>query len=149
MGSEWHVYTDNNPIVHFQSSKASVSEMRWIAQLSDFNIKMHFHSGKANANTDALSRQATIVPTKLRNISVETRIPTEPKEVNSMSTEEIISFQDEEEEFVCVKMAVIDHAKCRESWTPAARMLWNEKERLELIDGVQYRRIEKNYKVRR
>ena len=87
--------------------------MRWIAQLSDFNIKMHFRSGKVNANADALSRQATIVPTYLRNISVEARIPTEPKEVNYMSTEEIISFQDEDEEFVCVKRVMIDHATCR------------------------------------
>ena len=94
MGSECHVYTDNNPIVHVQSSNAVVSEMRWIAQLSDFNIKMYVRSGKVNANADALSRQATIVLTKLRNISVEARIPTEPKEVNSMSTAEIISCQD-------------------------------------------------------
>ena len=94
---------------------------------------MHFRSGKANANADTLSRQARIVPTKLRNISVKARIPTETKEVNSMSTEEIFSFQDEDEEFVCVKSAVIDHAKCRESWALAARILWKEKERLEVI----------------
>ena len=103
MGSEFHVYTDNTPIVNFQSFNAGVSKMRWIAPLSDFNLKMHFRSGKANANADALSMQAIIEPTKLRNLSVEARIPTEPKEVKSTSTEEIIILQDEDEEFVSFK----------------------------------------------
>ena len=36
-----------------------------------------------------------------------------------------------------------------ERWTPAARILLKEKERLEIIDGVLYRRVKKNNKVRR
>ena len=70
-GSEYHVYTDNNPIVHFQSSNAAVTEIRWIAQLSDYHLIMHFRSGKLNTNADALSRQHTYIPVNLRALGVK------------------------------------------------------------------------------
>ena len=105
-GSECHVYTDNNPIVHFQSSNVAVAEMRWIAQLSDYHLVMHFRSGKLNANADALSRQHTYIPTELRARAVKARIPDIPIESEAINEIEIAALQGEDSELACVAKAI-------------------------------------------
>ena len=98
-GSECHVYSDNNPIVHLQSSIAAVTEMRWIAQLSDYHLIMHFRSGKLNANADALSRQHTYLPVNLRALGVIARIPDIPDD--GITLVDISALQSEHIDLAC------------------------------------------------
>ena len=46
-GSRCIVYTDNNPLSHLTTSKAApVTDMRWVAQLADYNLDNHYKPGK-------------------------------------------------------------------------------------------------------
>lgn len=56
LGGCFVVYTDNNPLSYLQTAKLGATEMRWVAQLAQFNFKVIFRSGKSNVNADALSR---------------------------------------------------------------------------------------------
>ena len=57
LGSEFVVYTDNNPADLPQSkSKLKAVEQRWAAELASFNFKIEYRAGKHNTNADALSR---------------------------------------------------------------------------------------------
>ena len=65
IGSEFTVFTDNNPLSYIQSTvKLGATEMRWVAELVLFNFKIRYRSGKHNGNADALSRkrQGSIEP---------------------------------------------------------------------------------------
>ena len=56
-GSRCIVYTDNNPLSHLTTSKAApVTDMRWVAQLADYNLDIHCKPGRNNQNADVLSR---------------------------------------------------------------------------------------------
>ena len=57
-GSRCIVYTDNNHLSHLTTSKAApVTDMRWIAQLADYNLDIHYKPGKNN-QADILSRNS-------------------------------------------------------------------------------------------
>ena len=58
LGAEFTVFTDNSPLSYLQTTtKLSASEMRWRAELAEFNFKLQYRSGKQNANADAPSRK--------------------------------------------------------------------------------------------
>lgn len=57
LGSNFIVYTDNNPLSYLQTAKLGATEMRWASQLAQFNFEVKFRSGKVNRNADALSRK--------------------------------------------------------------------------------------------
>ena len=58
LGSECTVYTDNNPLSYLQTSaRLGAAEMRWAAELAQFQLNIKYRSGKANSNADALSRK--------------------------------------------------------------------------------------------
>ena len=58
IGSEFVVYTDNNPLKYLQSTvKLGAQEMRWQGELAPFHYSVEYRSGKTNANADALSRK--------------------------------------------------------------------------------------------
>ena len=58
LGSECTVYTDNNPLSYLQTSaRLGATEMRWAAELAQFQLNIKYRSGKANSNADALSRK--------------------------------------------------------------------------------------------
>ena len=58
LGSEFSVYTDNNPLSYLQTSaRLGATEMRWAADLAQFQLNTKYRSGKANSNADALSRK--------------------------------------------------------------------------------------------
>ena len=56
LGGSFVVYTDNNPLSYIQTAKLGATEMRWVAQLAQFNFQICFRSGKSNTNADVLSR---------------------------------------------------------------------------------------------
>ena len=58
IGSKFDVYTDNNPLSYIQTTaRVGATEMRWVADLAQFNCSVKYRSGKTNINVDALSRK--------------------------------------------------------------------------------------------
>ena len=57
LGSQFTVYTDNNPLSYIQTSKLGATELRWVAQLAQFDFSIKYRSGRTNASADALSRK--------------------------------------------------------------------------------------------
>ena len=60
LGSTFTVFTDNNPLTYLKTAKLGAVELRWAAQLADFEFDIIHRTGKSNANADALSRRGTI-----------------------------------------------------------------------------------------
>ena len=60
LGSKCLVFTDNNPLAHYQTCRNATMEMRWIAQLEQFDIDIKYRPGRENKNADALSRRVHI-----------------------------------------------------------------------------------------
>jgi hypothetical protein len=56
LGSNFTVYTDNNPLKYLQTAKLGAVEQRWASQLASFKFDIVYRSRKSNANADALSR---------------------------------------------------------------------------------------------
>ena len=55
-GSEFEVYTDNNTLTYvLTTAKLDVTGQRWIANLANYNFKIHYRSRKSNIDADALS----------------------------------------------------------------------------------------------
>ncbi|MEW8544530.1 MAG: DDE-type integrase/transposase/recombinase, partial [Candidatus Thiodiazotropha sp.] len=51
------VYTDNNPLTYVTTTaKLDAVRHRWVAELADFNFKLHYKPGKLNSDADTLSR---------------------------------------------------------------------------------------------
>lgn len=55
-GSEFVVFTDNNPLVHLETARLGAAEQRWAAQLANFRYTIKYRPGTQNKNADALSR---------------------------------------------------------------------------------------------
>lgn len=55
-GVEFTVFTDNNPLVHLETTRLGAVEQRWAAQLANFKYIIKYHPGTQNRNADALSR---------------------------------------------------------------------------------------------
>ena len=51
------VYTDNNPLLYVLSSaKLNATRQRWVNELADFNINIHYKPGRNNTDADTSSR---------------------------------------------------------------------------------------------
>ena len=123
--------------------------MRLIAQLSDYHLIMHIRSGKLNANADTLSRQHTYLPVNLRALGVKARIPDIPEDGISLGDSEIEALQSEDSDLACVAIAVRQRSNIASSWMKAVKTVWRERERLEIISGVLYRRKERGESFQR
>lgn len=60
LGTDFIVYTDNNPLSYLQSTaKLGATETRWAAELAQFTFTIKYRSGRNNKNADALSRKVS------------------------------------------------------------------------------------------
>ena len=76
IGSKFIAYTDNNPLSYLKTAKLGATEMRWAAQLAQFDFKIVYRSQKQNANADALSRKSDVnVASVLTDVINCTTIP--------------------------------------------------------------------------
>lgn len=55
-GSHTVVWTDHNPLAHLKTANLNATEMRWVAQLSLYDIEIRYRPGRTNKCADALSR---------------------------------------------------------------------------------------------
>lgn len=62
LGSHCVVYSDNNPLCHWETAKFSAVEQRWAGELAVFDFEMKYKPGVANTDADCLSRLPASVP---------------------------------------------------------------------------------------
>ena len=55
LGSQFQVYTDNNPLAYVMESKLGASQIRWLSELALFNFVIKYQTGLSNRAADALS----------------------------------------------------------------------------------------------
>ena len=56
-GSNFEVYTDNNPLTYIMSlAKLNATAQQWVAALATYNFRIFYQSGKQNIEADALSQ---------------------------------------------------------------------------------------------
>ena len=56
LGSNFTVYTNNNPLAYIQTSKLGASQICWLSKLALFNFNIIYRLGKSSQATDALSQ---------------------------------------------------------------------------------------------
>ena len=53
------VYTDHKSLKYiFTQKEMNLRQRRWLELIKDYNMKLHYHPGKANVVADALSRKS-------------------------------------------------------------------------------------------
>lgn len=53
------IYTDHKSLKYiFTQSDLNMRQRRWLKLINDYNIRIHYHPGKANVIADALSRKS-------------------------------------------------------------------------------------------
>ena len=55
LGSNFKVYTDNNPLAYVRESKLGAARIRWLSELALFDFDFKYRTGKSNKAADALS----------------------------------------------------------------------------------------------
>jgi hypothetical protein len=59
MGTKCHIYTDHKSLKYiFIQADLNMRQRRWLELIKDYDLEVHYHPGKANIITDALSRKA-------------------------------------------------------------------------------------------
>jgi hypothetical protein len=60
LGNICHLYMDHKSLKYtFTQSKLNMRQRRWLELIKDYDLKIHYHPGKANVVADALSRKAS------------------------------------------------------------------------------------------
>ncbi|GJU57445.1 putative reverse transcriptase domain-containing protein [Tanacetum coccineum] len=86
-GTKYTVFTDHKSLQHILNQKElNMSQHRWLELLSDYDCKIRYHSGKANAVADALSRKERIKPLRVRALVMTINLNL-PKQILSAQTE--------------------------------------------------------------
>ena len=50
------MYTDNNPLTYIiTTAKVDAAGHKWVADLANYNLQIHYKSGKQNVEVDVLS----------------------------------------------------------------------------------------------
>jgi hypothetical protein len=59
MGAKCHIYTDHKSLKYiFTQADLNMRQRRWLELIKDYDLEVHYHPGKANIVTDALSHKA-------------------------------------------------------------------------------------------
>jgi hypothetical protein len=59
IGNKGEIYTDHKSLKYiFTQPDLNLRQRRWLELIKDYNLKIHYHPGKANVVADALSRKA-------------------------------------------------------------------------------------------
>ena len=59
LGNVCHIYTDHKSLKYiFTQPELNMRQHRWLEQIRDYNLEVHYHPGKANVVADALSQKS-------------------------------------------------------------------------------------------
>ena len=59
IGNHCEVYTDHNSLKYiFKQKEQNLRQRRWLELIKDYDMRLHYHPGKANVVADALSRKS-------------------------------------------------------------------------------------------
>jgi hypothetical protein len=59
LGNAVHIYTDHKSLKYiFTQPDLNMRQRRWLELIKDYELEVHYHSGKANIIADALSHKA-------------------------------------------------------------------------------------------
>src|SRR4051812_22789567 len=59
IGNRCDVYTDHKSLKYiFTQKELNLRQRRWLELIKDYDMKLHYHPGKANVVADALSRKS-------------------------------------------------------------------------------------------
>jgi len=59
MGTHCNIYTDHKSLKYiFTQADLNMRQRRWLELIKDYDLKVHYHPGKANVVADALSRKS-------------------------------------------------------------------------------------------
>ena len=59
IGNRCDVYTDHKSLKYiFTQKELKLRQRRWLGLIKDYDMKLHYHPGKANVVADALSRKS-------------------------------------------------------------------------------------------
>jgi hypothetical protein len=75
-----HIFTDHKSLKYiFTQADLNMCQRRWLKLIKDYDLEVHYHSGKANVIADALSRKAHDNYLPATNISrEESSVPVPP-----------------------------------------------------------------------
>ena len=87
IGNRCDVYTDHKSLKYiFTQKDLNLRKRRWLALINDYDMKLHYHPGKANVVADALSRKSYAnilaskgVPKELAEDIMELRLEIVPR----------------------------------------------------------------------
>jgi len=58
LGNKCHIYTDHKSLKYiFTQSELNMRKRRWLELIKDYDLAVHYHPGKANVVSDALSHK--------------------------------------------------------------------------------------------
>ena len=61
IGNRCDVYTDHKSLKYiFTQKELNLRQRRWLELIKDYDLKLHYHRGKANVVEDALSRKSYV-----------------------------------------------------------------------------------------
>ena len=61
VGNSCDVYTDHKSLKYiFTQKELNLRQRRWLELIKDYDVKLHYHPGKANVIADALSRKSYV-----------------------------------------------------------------------------------------
>ena len=61
IGNRCDVYTDHKSLKYiFTQKELNLGQRRWLELIKDYDMKLHYHPGKANVVADALSRKSYV-----------------------------------------------------------------------------------------
>jgi hypothetical protein len=87
MGTHCNIFTDHKSLKYiFTHVDLNMRQRRWLELIKDYNLEVHYHLGKANVVTDALSRKL-----QCNCVMMDSRIDTLCDELSKMKIEVIPS----------------------------------------------------------
>lgn len=155
-GAKVTVVTDNNPLVHLETTKLGAVEQRWVAQLPNFDYTIKHCPGKDHTNADALSRLATAPPGSTETYSrsdesLQVRVIQAP----DMEKDCFTSWGRDPDRWRTaqrddptlrqigghLEQGELPAAVQRLSLTQPVKILWNQWRRMALFEGVVCRKV--------
>ena len=117
IGNRCDVYTDHKSLKYiFTQKELNLRQRRWLELIKDYDMKLHYHPGKANVVADALSRKSYAnileskgLPKELAQDIMELRLEIVPTgfiatmEVQSTLLDKIREAQKEDKEIAEIK----------------------------------------------